>query len=410
MSGSPSLFSHNLDALGQLALNTDERDQMTRFLQRLVQTPSPSGWEQDAALLIKEHLNELGFERVTTDHVGNVILRLGDGVGPTVLFDTHMDTVQPADDGWPFAPYEAAIRNGILYGLGACDSKASLAAMIYAARRLAESRTPLHGNLVIAFLVQQERYDGAALRILVEEEGIRPDWVILGEPSDLQIMRGHRGRMLFKVTTYGKSSHAASPDLGQNAITAAARMIFGIDLLSVDLPSDPFLGPGTVAVTHIESQEPSLNAIPSSCTFYVDRRLTLGETAARAHAQLESIIEREGIVADVEVNEYTVTAYTGYEYQIREAFNAWVIDESHPLIQTTSAVTQAVRKTMPSIGRWLFSSDGVYSMGEANIPTVGLGPGDPALAHTSQDQVVLDDVAEAAQVYALLAAALLGQP
>jgi putative selenium metabolism hydrolase len=410
MAGSPSLSSHSLDALEQLALNTDERDQMTRFLQRLVQTPSPSGWEQDVALLIKEHLNELGFEQIVTDHVGNVILHLGNGAGPTVLFDAHMDTVQPVIEGWPFAPYDAVVQDGVLYGVGACDAKASLAAMIYAARRLAESGTPLHGNLVLAFMVQQERYDGAALRILVEEEGIRPDWVILGEPSDLQIMRGHRGRMLFKVTTRGKSSHAANPELGQNAITTAARMIFGIDLLSVDLPSDPFLGPGTVAVTHIESQEPSLNAIPSSCTFYVDRRLTLGETAARAHAQIQSIIEREGVVAEVEVNEYTVTSYTGYEYQIREAFNAWVIDENHPLIQAMSAAAQAVRKTMPAIGRWFFSSDGVYSMGEANIPTVGFGPGDPALAHTSQEQVLLDDVAEAVQVYALLAATLLGQP
>ena len=410
MSGSPLLSSHSLDALEQLALNPDEYDQMTRFFQQLVQTPSPSGWEQDVALLIEEHLNELGCKRVTVDDIGNVILRLGDGAGPTVLFDAHMDTVQPAAEGWPFDPYEAAIRDGVLYGVGACDAKASLVAMIYAAKRLAESGTPLHGDLVLTFLVQQERYDGAALRILVEEEGIRPDWVILGEPSDLQIMRGHRGRMLFKVTTHGKSSHAANPDLGHNAITAAARMIFGIDLLSVDLPSDPFLGPGTVAVTHIESQEPSLNAIPSSCTFYVDRRLTLGETAARAHAQLESIIEREGIVADVEVNEYTVTSYTGYEYQIREAFNAWVIDENHPLIQTTFAAVQAVRKTMPTIGHWFFSSDGVFSMGEANIPTVGFGPGDPVLAHTSQERVSLDDVAEAAQAYALLAATLLGQP
>ena len=404
-----SILSSQASIAG-LALTPDEREQMTRFLRHLVQTPSPFGEEEVIARLIQEHLSEIGLADVTTtDRVGNVVVRLGTGDGPTLLYDVHMDTVLPTDPDWPCDPYGAVVQDGVLYGVGACDAKSSLAAMVYAARRLQAANVPLNGTLILAFVVQRERCEGAALQGLIEEEGIRPDWVLLGEPSNLHIMRGHRGRVLFRVTAHGRSSHASRPTLGENAIAAAARLVFGVDLLATDLPTDPILGSGTMAVTHIESQAPSLNAIPDTCTLFVDRRLTLGETVARAHAQLESVIEREGIRADIEVNEYATDTYTGYRFHVREAFDAWALEENHPLVQTLSAVVHAVRGQSPILGHWPFSTDGVYSMGTLGIPTAGFGPGNPDHAHTTQEQVRLDDVAVAAQVYALFAATLLGE-
>lgn len=407
---SPSVSGSASVSESDLALNDTERLQMIAFLQELVQTPSPTTHEQVVAKLIHDRLRAVGIEDVRVDRTGNVIAQLGDGNGPTLLYDAHMDTVFATDAHWPYDPHEAAIHEGILYGLGACDMKGAIAALVYAAKRLIETESPLHGTLVLAFVVQEEPCEGCALKVVVEGEGIRPDWVLICEPSDQQIMRGHRGRVLFKITVHGKSSHASSPELGENAVTAAARLIFGIDMLSADLVSDPFLGSGTIAVTHIESQAASMNAIPDLCTFYVDRRLTLGETATRAQAQIEAVIEREGIHAEIEVAGYQATSYNGYEYQVREAFNAWALDESHPLIQTLSETIYLVQGQPPSIGRWAFSTDGVYSMGEANIPTVGFGPGNPDYAHTAQEQIRLDDVAQAAHVYALLAARLLGSP
>jgi putative selenium metabolism hydrolase len=231
--------------------------------------------------------------------------------------------------------------------------------------------------------------------------------VLLGEPTNLQISRGQRGRVMFKVMVEGQASHGGQPDLGQNAIYAAARLIFAVQLLAGDLPRDPYLGPGTIAVTGIESQGASLNAIPDGCRMYIDRRLTLGETVMSAEAQLESLISREGIPATVKITIYDDPSYTGLVRPAREAHPAWVLDRAHPLVTALTQTIQTAQGSTPEISHWPFSTDGVYTMGQANIPTVGFGPGDPNLVHTAQECVRVADLKTAAHVYAGLAAALL---
>jgi putative selenium metabolism hydrolase len=212
---------------------------------------------------------------------------------------------------------------------------------------------------------------------------------------------------MFRINVEGKSSHGSMPALGRNAIYAAARLIFAIQMLADTLPKDTFLGPGTIAVTGIESRGPSLNAIPDGCKVYVDRRLTLGETVLAAQAQLESLIAREEIPATIQITTYSEPSYTGSVHMAREAHPAWVLDKSHPLVSALYNTVLSVRGTTPEIGHWPFSTDGVYTMGQAAIPTVGFGPGDPTLAHTSAEHVKLDDLRAAAHVYAGIAAEML---
>jgi putative selenium metabolism hydrolase len=379
-----------------------------RFTQRLIQTPSLSAHEGEAATLIVEHLKALGFPDVHVDAMGNVIAVVGSGSGPTLLYDAHMDTVTASTpDQWPHPPHAGVIDNGTLHGLGAVDMKSALACMVYGARQLLPYQDRLDGRLVLAFVVQEEPCEGLAIRFVTEEDSLRPDYVLLGEPTDLQISRGQRGRVLFKVSVSGKSAHGSQPAQGQNAIYAAARLVFAVQLLADSLPKDPFLGPATIAVTALESHGASLNAIPDQCTVYVDRRLTLGETAMVAQAQLESLIARDEIPATLEVTTCGEPSYTGLARTAREAYPAWVLDHTHPLVTALAQTIQAVRGSAPEIGHWPFSTDGVYTMGQANIPTVGFGPGDPRLAHTSREHVRLEDLKTAAHVYAGLAAALL---
>jgi putative selenium metabolism hydrolase len=382
---------------------------MVRFLQDLVRIPSLSTHEEALAARLVQEMQDIGFEEVWTDRIGNVIGRIGAGGGPKLFFDGHMDVVDVGDPArWQRPPYGAVIEDGILYGRGSCDMKGGLAAMVYGAGALLKAGVQLAGDLYVVAVVQEEPCEGLGIRVLMEEEGIRPDFVVLGEPSNLQVRLGHRGRLEMRVMVQGKAAHASSPALGNNAIHNAARLIFGIELLAPRLATDDFLGQGTVAVTEIESQAASRNAVPDYCSFYIDRRLTLGETERKALAEIQNIINTEEIQAEVSVTNYRSTSHTGFVCQGRNSYPAWAMPEDHPLVQ---ALMRSARETLghrPRVGRWAFSTDGTYTSGVANIPTVGFGPGEERYAHTQDEQIRLNDVVDAARVYARLAVDLLG--
>jgi putative selenium metabolism hydrolase len=300
------------------------------------------------------------------------------------------------------------IENGFLYGRGAADMKGALAGMVYAAKLLKDSGLRLAGDLYVVGVVQEEPCEGCAVRMLIEEGGVRPDWVVLGEPNNLQISRGHRGRMEMRVMVRGRSSHASMPQQGENAIYNAARVIFALDLLTDSLAEDAFLGKGTLAVTQIDNTGGSRNAIPDSCTFFIDRRLTLGETEARAIAEVQGIIAHENVRADLSVSEYAATSYTGCEVRETQHCPAWTVSENHPLVQAAARAVKQVVGERPTIGHWEFSTDGAYTMGVAGIPTVGVGPGEENQAHTADERIRLADCYTAARIYAQLGIDLLG--
>lgn len=393
-----------------IGFGASQAEAMASFLQDLVRIPSLSTHEEAVAVRLAEEMQHVGFQDVRQDRIGNVVGRIGNGNGPTLLFDGHMDTVDVGRlDRWSHGPYNGVVEQGVLHGRGSCDMKGGLAAMVYAARALMDAGVELNGNLYVVGVVQEEPCEGFGMRVLVEEEGVRPDYVVLGEPSNLHVRVGHRGRIEMQVRVWGKAAHASSPSLGTNAIHNAAKLIFGIELLAPRLATDPFLGQGTIAVTEIESHAASRNALPDVCSFYIDRRLTLGETERKALAEIQGIINTEEMDAEVTVSEYVAASYTGYQCRARNAFPAWVMAEDHPLVQ---ALCRSVRDTLgyrPRIGRWNFSTDGTYTAGVANIPTVGFGPGEEQYAHTQNEQVRLNDVVDAARVYARLAIEILGK-
>lgn len=389
-------------------LEREEREQLIAFLQDMVRIPSPSTQEGPLAKRIVAEMERLGFRDVRVDRVGNVVGWVGEEEGPTLMLNGHMDTIRVSDiQAWTHDPFGAEIEGGRLYGLGACDMKGGLAAMVYGAHLLHRAGLPRGGRVVVACVVQEEPSEGLGSRILIEEEGVQPDWVLIAEPSDLQIARGQRGRLELQVTVHGRSAHASQPHLGENAVYAAARLVFGLELLAGQLGDDPFLGPGTLAVTEIRSQAGSRNAIPDRCDLIIDRRLTLGETEAMALAEVQRVITREGIRAEVQVTEYAAASYTGYFCRAREFYAPWVIEEDHPLVTALARAAKAQLGKRPRVSYWQFSTEGTYTAGVAGIPTVGFGPGDPRLAHTSDEWVTLDDVCAAAEVYARLAVELL---
>ncbi len=390
------------------SLNETNQQQLSRFLQRLVQTASFSGMEGSVAQQTAEEMERVGFDAVKIDDMGNVIGQLGTGTGPHLLYFAHMDTVGIGDiSAWQKDPFAGIIEHGVLYGRGAANPKAGLASMLYGVKQLQERGVPLKGTLYVVAGVHGEAAEGVAVRYVLEQGGVRPEWVILGAPTNLNVNLGHRGRLEVEVTVQGKACHAATPAQGVNAIYGAARIIFSLELMTATLGNDPFLGPGTLAVTHIENIERTKNVIPDCCTFIIDQRLTLGETEAQALAEVQGLLAKENVAGHVRVATFNAMSYTGKACVERKSYPAWITDENDLLVKAVLKSVQTVRGSKPKLRRWNFSTAGVYTMGHAGIPTVGFGPGDESYAHTADDQVTLQDCYVAASGYAQIASDLL---
>jgi len=388
-------------------LSSTETDALVDFLRRLVQTPSLPGQEGAVAALILAEMQKLGFDDVKMDTAGNVTGQIGKADGPALLIDAHMDTVDVAEpERWRVDPWSAEIQQGRLYGLGSCDMKGGLAAALYGAAHLLHAGVPLGGRVIVATVGLEEPAEGTCTRLLLEESRLHPNWVVIAEPSDLQVVRAQRGHLEMLLTLQGKSAHSAKPELGDNAIYAAARVIFGLEILAEQLAEDAFLGPGILAVTSIRSHAVSRNAIPERCEMVIDRRLTVGETEALALAEIQRVIACEGVRGTVKVIEEEVRTHTGKVYRARRASPPWALDEHHPLVV---ALLQAGRDAglRPGLSKWVFATEGAYTAGVAQIPTIGFGPGDPNLAHTCNESIPLEQVTSAASTYAALAARLL---
>ena len=394
----------------RIQLPSEDKERCISFLQDIVRIPSISGQEGRVAQRIAEEMESVGIRDVRIDKIGNVIGRIGSGSGKKLLLDGHMDTVTPGDlSAWHHDPFGAEIVDGVLYGRGAMDMKGSLAAMIYGVKALLDSGVRLSGDLYLAIVVQEEPSEGASIKAMMEESGLEPDFVIIGEPSGLNVSPGHRGRVAIEVSVHGRSCHASSPEEGVNAIYSAARMIFSIELLPAQFLSDPSLGSGSISVTSIHSIETgSRNVIPDLCTFVVDRRLTLGETVEKALGEIQQVIVREAANAEAKVVEYDEETYTGYKLHVREAYPAWLMQPDHPLVKSALKGAAKALGSRPKLVPWRFSTDGAYTMGVAGIPTVGFGPGEEKLAHTADEHIRVVDVLKAAEAYAYMAVEILG--
>jgi putative selenium metabolism hydrolase len=388
---------------GERLLDEARRSQghMARFLSDIISIPSLSRRENAVVERIGSEMTELGYDQVTVDGFGSVIGRIGDG--PVhIVFDSHIDTVDVGDlSSWRSDPFSPRIENGVLYGRGASDNKAATSSMVHGAaliKRLGmdASRFTLH----VVGTVQEEDCDGLALEYLLTNHIPGTEVVVLGEATNLDVHRGHRGRAEFAVHTRGRAAHASAPDRGINAIYRMQPIIEQIEKLNERLATDPFLGKGTVVLSKIEAQTPSLNAVPDGCTIYLDRRLTIGESVESARAELESLPAVQDGQATVELLHYDGTAYTGLTLSIDKYFPTWVIPEDHPAVLAGVQAAERAFGRTPKVGRWVFSTNGVSSAGRLGIPTIGFGPANEIHAHTADDQCPLEHLPLAAAWYA----------
>ena len=377
------------------------KDYTASNLSKLVKIKSTSMQEKDVQLELKRQMEEAGFDEVKIDGLGNVIGRIGNGKR-ILAIDGHMDTVDVGNiDNWDFDPFSGEIKDGFVHGRGTVDQEGGPAAAVTSGKILKELGFDKDLTFLVVGSVMEEDCDGLCWKYIVEEEKIKPDFVISTEPTNLNIYRGHRGRMEIVVKFRGVSCHGSAPERGKNAVYMAARAALEIEKLNELLGSDEFLGKGTVTISEIKSGSPSLCAVADYAQFHLDRRLTWGETKESAVAEIEAIVK--DMDAKVEVLHYEEVAYTGLKYGMEKYFPTWKIEENNPVVVAGVKAFEGLFSKKPFVDKWTFSTNGVTINGYYGIPLIGFGPGNEVLAHAPNEKVPVSDLVAASAFYAAYA-------
>lgn len=383
------------------ALAEKYRDYTAQNLSKLVQIKSVSTQEKDVQLELKRQMEEAGFDEVFIDGLGNVIGRIGNGK-KILAIDGHMDTVDFGNmNNWEFNPLSGEIKDGYVFGRGTVDQEGGPASFVTSGRILKE--LAFDKDLTIYFVgsVMEEDCDGLCWQYIIEEDKIVPDFVISTEPTNLNIYRGHRGRMEIHVHFNGVSSHGSAPERGKNAIYMASKVALEIEKLNERLAYDEFLGKGSVTISEIISGSPSLCAVADYARIHLDRRLTWGETKESAVAEIEELIK--GMNASVEVLQYSEVAYTGLRYGMEKYYPTWKMPEDSPVVTTGVKAYESIFGEKPKVDKWTFSTNGIMTCGRYKIPTIGFGPGNEVLAHAPNEKVPVNDLVVASAFYAAYA-------
>ena len=379
-------------------------DDVIGLTRQLVRLPGEAGREKRVADFLMDFLPTRGFVNVARDPNGNVIARVrGDGPGKVLLLDAHMDTVGIAPNlPWKFDPFEGRVDSGRLYGRGTADMKGALAGMITAMSMLDPAH--IQGEVVLSASVMEEVLEGVALKAVMDR--VRPDYVLIGEASDLRIIRAGRGRAEIKVTAHGRPAHTSSPQHGINAVEAIMPAISKISML--ELPSHHQTESAVIVLTDIISDPyPGHSVIPSSCTATYDRRLVPGETREAVLAPLRDLPTIPGAYLEVHLETGVYPTYTGTSLSKDKWFPAWVLEDDHPLLINAIRGLESIGLTA-QLGSYNFCTNAAYSMGEAGIPTIGFGPSTEKMAHIVNEYVEIEALRQATRGYKAIIESVLG--
>jgi putative selenium metabolism hydrolase len=384
-------------------LTTTRREQVIQLCQSLIQIQSYSGQECLIVERMKRAFHEWHFDEVRVDAYGNILGRIkGDRPGKVLLLDGHIDTVPVPDPSrWTHAPFAAEIACGKIYGRGASDMKGAVSAMLAAAGFFAEdTNRDFAGDIYVSGVVHEECFEGVASRRITD--AIHPDFVVIGESSELNLKRGQRGRAEIVIETFGRPAHSANPRAGINAVYKMAELIR--EIAALPAPTHPILGEGILELTDIKSSPyPGASVVPDYCRATYDRRLLVGETRDSVLAPLQQLIDRlsEGdpqFTAKVGFASSVEKCYTGGEIHGERFFPGWVFDKNDAFVQTALTGLRNAGLT-PELTQYSFCTNGSHYAGEAGIPTIGFGPSRENLAHTIDESIEIDQLLKSAEGY-----------
>ncbi len=417
------------------------RADMTKFLRDLVAIPGESCGEEGHIKRIEAEMNKLGFDKVVIDPMGNVLGYMG--AGKTLIgYDAHIDTVGIGNkSNWTFDPYQGYENETEIGGRGTSDQLGGIVSAVYGAKIMKDlGLLSDQYTVLVTGTVQEEDCDGLCWQYIVNEDQVRPEFVVSTEPTDGGIYRGQRGRMEIRVDVKGVSCHGSAPERGDNAIYKMADILQNVRALNENGAEDGteikglvkmldgkynkewkearFLGRGTVTASEIFFTSPSRCAVADSCSVSLDRRMTAGETWESCLEEIRALPACKKYGDDVKVSMYLYErpSWTNLVYPIECYFPTWVIPEDHKVTGAVEeaykglygdsrigcAATEQMRKARPLTDKWTFSTNGVSIMGRNGIPCIGFGPGAEAQAHAPNEITWKDDLVTCAAVYAAL--------
>jgi putative selenium metabolism hydrolase len=370
--------------------------ELIKFAQDLVRIKSLSGDEGEVIHFIEAKLRELGYEEITIDSMGNLLGRIGEG-GKTIQFDAHVDTVDVNDEEeWRIPPFSGDIVDGRLHGRGSVDMKSAVAASIYAAALAKRLGFTKDKTIYVSSTVLEEECDGQNLKHLFKELNLRPDYVVICEPSDNIISLGHKGKAQISLKTHGLSAHGSAPEKGVNAIYEMTEIIQRVEKTNLELMKRSGVR-GSLAMCRISSVSASINAIPTECEVYLDRRIIPGETEEVIKQELEELIK--GKNASWEVGTLHRRSWTGMDIEYEPFHPAWKIDMDHKLTKACIAAYKGTFGKEPTEYEfWDFSTNGL-TPAAMGIPTIGFGPGEYKLAHMRDESCEVSQILEACNFY-----------
>lgn len=378
-------------------LTPELKNELVQFAQNLVRIKSYSGQEEEIIRFIEQKMKSLGYDEVMIDSMGNLLGRIGRG-DKSILFDSHVDTVAVNDeDEWEFPPFSGEIVNGRLHGRGAVDMKSSVAASVYAGALAKRSGLGSDKTVYVSCTVFEEDCDGENLKHLFSELELRPDFVVICEPSNNRIALGHKGKLQASIKTQGISAHGSAPEKGVNAIYEMAEIIQRVERTHQALMEQDGRR-GTLVLSRISSVSASLNAVPSECEIYLDRRMIPGETENDVRREMERLIQ--GKNATWEVGTLHRKSWTGMDIHYEPFHLAWKIDLDDTLTQVCIEAYRAYFGVEPGeFEFWDFSTNAVTPVSQG-IPTIGFGPGEYKLAHMRNESCAVSQIVDACGFYA----------
>lgn len=392
-------------------LTKQREESVIELCKKLINARSYSGEENKVSDELKTFYNANGFDEVIIDKYGNTIGKIkGNRPGKKILFDGHMDTVPVEDESkWTHKPFEAEICDGKMYGRGTTDMKGALSAMANAAVNFAkDTNKDFAGEIYVAGVVHEECFEGVAARSI--SSIVKPDYVIIGEASNLNLKIGQRGRGEVKVETFGVPAHSANPEKGINAVYGMCKIVEAIE--NIKAPHHEVLGDGILELTDIKSSPyPGASVVPDYCVATYDRRLLVGETKESVlepiQKVLDELMEKDNkLKAKVSFAKGEEMCYTGNKIEGERFFPGWLFDKNEQYINDVYNELHNMGFT-PQITQYNFCTNGSHYAGEANIKTIGMGPSIESLAHTIDEYVEIDQLLKVTECYYGIMKALL---